>query len=66
MTMPTRLRVGEGWDTHALVPGRRLVLVTAHRRESLGAPFLAICEAVAALANATMSRSSGRSIPIRR
>ena len=26
MTMPTRLRVGEGWDTHALVPGRRLVL----------------------------------------
>lgn len=24
--MPTRLRVGEGWDTHALVPGRRLVL----------------------------------------
>jgi 2-C-methyl-D-erythritol 2,4-cyclodiphosphate synthase len=26
MAMPTRLRVGEGWDTHALVPGRRLVL----------------------------------------
>jgi 2-C-methyl-D-erythritol 2,4-cyclodiphosphate synthase len=26
MPMPTRLRVGEGWDTHALVPGRRLVL----------------------------------------
>jgi len=24
--MPTRLRVGEGWDTHALVPGRRLLL----------------------------------------
>jgi len=22
----TRLRVGEGWDTHALVPGRRLVI----------------------------------------
>lgn len=34
----------------AIPPGRRLVLVTAHRRESLGAPFLAICEAVAALA----------------
>lgn len=26
MQMPTQLRVGEGWDTHALVPGRRLVL----------------------------------------
>ena len=26
MTSATRLRVGEGWDTHALVPGRRLVL----------------------------------------
>jgi 2-C-methyl-D-erythritol 2,4-cyclodiphosphate synthase len=22
----TRLRIGEGWDTHALVPGRKLVL----------------------------------------
>jgi UDP-N-acetylglucosamine 2-epimerase (non-hydrolysing) len=40
-------------DAAAALPatnGRRLVLVTAHRRESLGAPFLAICEAVAALA----------------
>jgi 2-C-methyl-D-erythritol 2,4-cyclodiphosphate synthase len=26
MQLPTRLRVGEGWDTHALVPGRKLVL----------------------------------------
>lgn len=26
MQLPTQLRVGEGWDTHALVPGRRLVL----------------------------------------
>jgi len=26
MEPPTQLRVGEGWDTHALVPGRRLVL----------------------------------------
>ena len=24
--MSTRLRVGEGWDIHALVPGRRLVI----------------------------------------
>jgi 2-C-methyl-D-erythritol 2,4-cyclodiphosphate synthase len=26
MPLPTQLRVGEGWDTHALVPGRKLVL----------------------------------------
>jgi UDP-N-acetylglucosamine 2-epimerase (non-hydrolysing) len=30
--------------------GRRLVLVTAHRRESFGAPLAAICEALATLA----------------
>lgn len=30
--------------------GRRLVLVTAHRRESFGAPFAAICAALARLA----------------
>ena len=30
--------------------GRRLVLVTAHRRESFGAPLLAICGALATLA----------------
>lgn len=33
----------------ALDPGRRLVLVTAHRRESFGAPFAELCEALAAL-----------------
>jgi 2-C-methyl-D-erythritol 2,4-cyclodiphosphate synthase len=26
MGLPTQIRVGEGWDTHALVPGRKLVL----------------------------------------
>lgn len=26
MAMLPRLRIGEGWDTHALVPGRKLVL----------------------------------------
>jgi 2-C-methyl-D-erythritol 2,4-cyclodiphosphate synthase len=26
MTHPVNFRVGEGWDVHALVPGRRLVL----------------------------------------
>jgi UDP-N-acetylglucosamine 2-epimerase (non-hydrolysing) len=31
-------------------PARRLVLVTAHRRENFGAPFASICEAVADLA----------------
>ncbi len=33
-----------------LPQGRRLVLVTAHRRESFGAPFAAICAALARLA----------------
>ncbi len=31
-------------------PGRRLVLVTAHRRESFGAPLRSICDAVARIA----------------
>ena len=26
MHMHTPMRVGQGWDTHLLVPGRRLVL----------------------------------------
>lgn len=26
MTAPFSMRIGEGWDTHALVPGRRLVI----------------------------------------
>ena len=30
MPLPMQLRVGEGWDTHALVPGRRLVLGGVH------------------------------------
>ena len=33
-----------------LDPGRRLVLVTAHRRENFGAPFQRICEALRRLA----------------
>ena len=37
----------EGWRP---ARGRRLVLVTAHRRESFGAPLRAICTAVAELA----------------
>lgn len=30
-------------------PGRRLVLITAHRRENFGAPLLAICQAIKTL-----------------
>jgi 2-C-methyl-D-erythritol 2,4-cyclodiphosphate synthase len=26
MTTPTQLRIGEGWDVHALVPGRKLII----------------------------------------
>jgi UDP-N-acetylglucosamine 2-epimerase (non-hydrolysing) len=36
----------------ALPPGRRMVLVTAHRRENFGAPFEQILAAIAALADA--------------
>jgi UDP-N-acetylglucosamine 2-epimerase (non-hydrolysing) len=34
----------------ALVDGKRLVLVTAHRRESFGEPLIAVCEALRQLA----------------
>ena len=30
MQLQTQLRVGEGWDTHALVPGRPLMLGGVH------------------------------------
>ena len=33
--------------------GRRMILVTAHRRESFGPPFRAICAALARLAERT-------------
>jgi UDP-N-acetylglucosamine 2-epimerase (non-hydrolysing) len=35
-----------------VAPGRRLVLVTAHRRESFGEPFERICQAILQLADA--------------
>lgn len=38
-----------GLDT-TLVDGKRLVLVTAHRRESFGEPLIAVCEALRQLA----------------
>ena len=44
------LRAGLEAAWPRLDPGRRLILVTAHRRESFGAPFAAICRALARLA----------------
>jgi UDP-N-acetylglucosamine 2-epimerase (non-hydrolysing) len=45
-----RLGVLPRRDWPALDPSRRLLLVTAHRRESHGAPLQAICEALVLLA----------------
>jgi len=42
---PVRLDLGFSWE------GRRLVLVTAHRRESFGAPFESLCRALRDLAD---------------
>ena len=40
------------WPLHIpLDPGKRLVLVTAHRRENFGEPFRAICRAIRTLAD---------------
>ena len=33
---PLRIRIGEGWDVHALVPGRPLVIGGVHIPHSLG------------------------------
>jgi UDP-N-acetylglucosamine 2-epimerase len=46
LTNEPNLAVGDWWPTDGL----RMVLVTAHRRESFGLPFRRICEAVRALA----------------
>ena len=43
-------RVGDGMDAvPALRPTSRMILVTAHRRENFGAPFVEMCEALRAL-----------------
>ncbi len=47
-----------------LDPRKKLILVTAHRRESFGAGFESICPALAVSQTATMFRSSTPSIPI--
>ena len=44
------LRLAADAALPAPTPGRGQILVTAHRRESLGAPFAAICAALARLA----------------
>ncbi len=45
--LTSRLGIG---DRRAAKSGRRLILVTAHRRESFGAPLEAVCEALRQLA----------------
>jgi UDP-N-acetylglucosamine 2-epimerase len=43
-------KVGDGAAAvPGLRPGSRLILVTAHRRENFGAPFVAMCEAMRAV-----------------
>lgn len=39
-----------GYDLHRLANGRRLVLITGHRRENFGDGFLSICSAIKTLA----------------
>lgn len=39
-----------GYDTARLADGRRLVLITGHRRENFGEGFLSICRAIRTLA----------------
>ena len=38
-----------GYDPHRLVNGRRLVLITGHRRENFGDGFMSICSAIKTL-----------------
>lgn len=38
-----------GYDTGRLAEGKKLVLITGHRRENFGDGFIAICEAIKAL-----------------
>jgi len=52
LRVSARLRAGElpGVELPGLDPSRRLLVVTAHRRENHGAPLAAICEALVRLA----------------
>lgn len=40
---------GSGYDVHRLDGGRRLVLITGHRRENFGDGFLSMCRAIKSL-----------------
>lgn len=44
--------VADGYDTDRLASGRRLVLITGHRRENFGEGFINICTAIRQLAEA--------------
>lgn len=41
-----RQLAGAGYDVHRLYSGRKLVLITGHRRENFGAGFMNICRAI--------------------
>lgn len=41
-----RQLAGAGYDVHRLYSGRRLVLITGHRRENFGDGFMNICRAI--------------------
>lgn len=43
--------INMGYDTSRLKRGKRLVLITGHRRENFGEGFLNICQAIKTLAN---------------
>lgn len=38
-----------GYDIGRLITGRRLILITGHRRENFGSGFLSICRAIKSL-----------------
>lgn len=42
--------VSAGYDTDRLLDGRKLVLITGHRRENFGDGFISMCKAIKALA----------------
>lgn len=41
-----KLLLDAGFDTHRLANGRRLVLITGHRRENFGDGFISMCQAI--------------------
>lgn len=53
VSLPTPAKARQLLDRHNIHPGgRRLVMVTAHRRENFGAPFEDLCNGLRALAEA--------------